>query len=180
MEDLERVFKEAFESHTDELFRHALLRLSNRDRALELTQETFLRALQYARQGQEIREMRAFLYRTLQHLIIDEYRKKKSTSLDAMLENEEGEEISSRALVDDVDALEGAMDRFDGARALSALKELPEPYREVIALRYVDGMTPKEIADILGTSQNVVSVRVYRGLRKLRELLESDITPMPE
>ena len=44
MADTEKQFTAAFEQYADELFRHATLRLSDRERALDLTQETFLRA----------------------------------------------------------------------------------------------------------------------------------------
>ena len=64
------------------MFRHGYS-TSDRDRALELTQECFLRAFAYADRGEEIREVRPFLFRTLRHLIIDEYRKAKSFSLDS-------------------------------------------------------------------------------------------------
>jgi DNA-directed RNA polymerase specialized sigma24 family protein len=39
-------------------------------------------------------------------------------------------------------------------------------------MRYVDGLSPQEIAGLIGESENVVSVRVHRGLKKLRALLE--------
>src|SRR3989344_812691 len=90
MKEIEQSFREAFERHADELFRHASLRLPDHDRALELTQECFLKVLQYVHRGEEVREMRPFLFRTLRNLIIDEYRKGKSFSLDAMVEDDEG------------------------------------------------------------------------------------------
>src|SRR3990167_10551210 len=74
-------FIDAFEKHSDELFRHATMRLSDRERAVEITQETYLRAWDYVRRGTEVREMRAFLFKTLRNLIIDEYRKHKNHSL---------------------------------------------------------------------------------------------------
>lgn len=173
MEDLERTFREAFEHHADELFRHASLRLSDRDRALELTQECFLKAWQYVQRGEEVREMRPFLYRTLRNLIIDEYRRSKSFSLDSMVEDDEGGVIESLLPRDDTNTLEAAMDRFDGAHAVSVIRELPDIYREVLTLRYVNDLTVPEIAASLGESENVVSVRMHRGLKKMRELLES-------
>lgn len=173
MKDIEQSFRDAFERHTDELFRHAALRLPDRDRALELTQECFLRAWGYASRGEEIREIRPFLFRTLRHLIIDEYRKAKSFSLDEMTENEEGESMGS-LLRDETDELEEAMDRFDGARALDMIRRLPDLYREVLAMRYVDNFSIGEIASCIGQSENVVSVRLHRGLKKLRALLESE------
>ncbi|MEK9154406.1 MAG: RNA polymerase sigma factor [Patescibacteria group bacterium] len=172
MKDMEQLFRDAFERHADELFRHASFRLSDRDRALELTQECFLKAWQYVQRGEEVREMRPFLFRTLRNLIIDEYRKAKSFSLDSMVENDEGETIESDLLRDDTDALESAINRFDGRRAIAAIQHLPDLYRETIAMRYVDGLALSEIADLAEESENVVSVRLYRGLKKLRTLLE--------
>jgi len=165
-------FIDAFEKHSDELFRHATMRLSDRERAVEITQETYLRAWDYVRRGTEVREMRAFLFKTLRNLIIDEYRKHKSHSLEAMIEVEAGESIEAILPKDETNTLEAAMERHEGVRALEALKDLPEPYREALALRYIDGLSPREIADIVGESENVVSVRVHRGLKKLRTLLE--------
>jgi len=173
MADMEQMFREAFERHADELFRHASLRLSDRDRALELTQECFLRAWQYAGRGEEIREMRPFLFRTLRNLIIDEYRKAKSYSLDGMVEDEEGEQIESLLPRDDTNSLEAAMDRFDSVRAVEAIRELPDLYREVLTLRYVSSLSIQEIAAYIEESENVVSVRLHRGLKRLRALLES-------
>ncbi len=171
MGDLEQTFKEAFEAYSDELFRHAAMRLPDRDRALELSQECFLRAWEYAQKGEEIRELRPFLYRTLRHLIIDEYRRKKSVSLEQMAERAE---VGVEALLphDESNTLEAGLDRYEGARALEALKQLPDTYRETLTLRYVSGLSPKEIGEIVGETENAVSVRIHRGLRKLRDMLE--------
>lgn len=174
MKDIEQSFREAFEKHMDELFRHASLRLPDRDRALELTQECFLKAWQYVQRGEEVREMRPFLFRTLRNLIIDEYRKAKSFSLDSMIEDDDGGTIESSLLRDDTDALESAMDRFDGVRAIFAIRKLPDLYREVLTMRYVDDLTISEIAALIEESENVVSVRLHRGLKKLRVVLESE------
>jgi len=172
MQDRTQQFKAAFEAHNDELFRHAMLRLSDRERALELTQECFLRAWEYASRGEEIREVRPFLYRTLRHLIIDEYRKRKAYSLEAMAAEAEAG-VEDYLPPDESNTLEAAVDRFEGTAALEALQKLPDLYREALTLRYADGLSPKEIAHVIGESENVVSVRVHRGLKKLKELLES-------
>lgn len=116
--------------------------------------------------------MRAFLFRTLRNLIIDEYRRNKPLSLDAMLESAEGELVESLLPRDETDELEEALVRHDARRALEALQTLPDPYREALALRYVESLSPSEIAERIGESENVVFVRVHRGLKKLREALE--------
>ncbi|HVV38903.1 MAG TPA: RNA polymerase sigma factor [Candidatus Paceibacterota bacterium] len=173
----EQEFGDAYERYNDELFRHCSLRLSDRERAVEITQEAFLKAWQYIEKGEVVREMRPFLYRTLHNLIIDEYRKMKSLSLEALVQNDEGGgDIESLMPADETNTLEAAIDRFEGSRALEALKKLPDTYREVLVMRYVDSLSPKEIADAIGESENAVSVRVHRGLKKLKTLLEPEET----
>lgn len=166
-------FGDAFERYGDELFRHSVLRLSDRERALEITQECFLRCLEYARSGNEIRDLRPFLYRTLRNLIIDEYRRHKVVSLEGMAEESE-RSIDDYLPKEEGNTLCAAIERHEGATALKKLQELPDPYREALALRYVEGLSPKEIAEIVGESENAVSVRIHRGLKKLRALLETD------
>lgn len=176
-DDLKEQLTAAFERHSDELFRHCFLRLSDRERALEITQETFLRAWQYVARGESIREYRPFLYRILNNLVVDEYRKHKTQSLDSLLENEETRSsVEGDLLGDDGVALEDAIARFDSARALQALKQLPEQYRAILVARYIDGLSPKEIAELIEESKNAVSVRIHRGLKKLREVLENPST----
>jgi len=172
MRDLQQDFERAFEAYNDELFRHAAMRLKDRDRAIELTQECFMKVWEYAQKGGEIRELRPFLYRTLRHLIIDEYRRKKPVSLEAMAEEFEDKNVEALLPPDQSNTLERAIERFDGVAALAALQKLPDAYREALSLRYIEGLSPQEIGKIVGESENAVSVRIHRGLKKLKEMLE--------
>jgi RNA polymerase sigma factor (sigma-70 family) len=63
------------------------------------------------------------------------------------------------------------MERLDGRQALLKISELPPDYSEVLMLRYVDGLTPREIAERIDASENLVSVRIHRALKALRALL---------
>ena len=172
MADLRQRFSDAYERYSDELFRHSSLRLSDRERAVELTQECFLKTWEYIERGERVEEFRPFLYRTLRNLIIDEYRKKKPRSLESMLEIGEETDVETLMPADESNTLERAVERFEGKRALEALERLPDLYREVITLRYIESLSPKEIAEIVGESENAVSVRLHRGLKKLHTLLE--------
>ncbi|MBX9765248.1 RNA polymerase sigma factor, partial [Patescibacteria group bacterium] len=83
----EEEFLAAYNTHSDALFRHAFFRLSDRERALDLTQDTFIKAWDYVRGGGDVRSPKSFLFRILNNLIIDEYRRSKSESLDKKLED---------------------------------------------------------------------------------------------
>lgn len=176
MADLRQRFAEAYEAYSDELFRHSSIRLSDRERALELTQECFLKTWEYINRGEQVEDFRPFLYRTLRNLIIDEYRRKKSYSLEGMLDSSEETDVETLMPADESNTLETAINRFEGRRALEALNQLPDLYREVVSLRYIESLSPQEIAAIVGESENTVSVRIHRGLKKLRTLLEEAAT----
>lgn len=160
---LERDFMQAHEDYAEELFRHCVLRVRDRELAKDLVQETFTRTWDYLARGKSITHMRAFLYRTLQNATVDAVRKKRSVSLDAMQEDigfdppDESHEPTPEV-------------RHDARAALRLLGELDDRYRTAIIMRYVDGLSPREIADVLSVTENVVSVRIHRGLKQLREL----------
>jgi RNA polymerase sigma factor (sigma-70 family) len=58
--------------------------------------------------------------------------------------------------------------------ALRAVGALDDPSREALLMRYVEGLSPKEIAELTGESANAVSVRLNRAIKKVRTLLHAD------
>jgi RNA polymerase sigma-70 factor (ECF subfamily) len=58
--------------------------------------------------------------------------------------------------------------RIDAARALAAIRRLPDAYRETLVLRFVQGLTGPEIADITGLTPDSVRVNLHRGFKLLR------------
>ena len=57
----------------------------------------------------------------------------------------------------------------------SAIKDLPEAYRETLMLRLVEGMTGQEIADRTGLTAASVRVNLHRGMKLLREKLGGEV-----
>jgi RNA polymerase sigma-70 factor (ECF subfamily) len=165
----EQAFLGAFEEYSDALFRHVYFRVSNRERAADLVQDTFLKAWDYVQKGKAIDHWKSFLYHIMNNLIIDEYRKKKEVSLDAMLD----EETTYTPAMLAVDSRTEREERFDDETLRTKIRELiaelPEREREALTLRYIDGLSPKEIAPMLGISENAASVRVHRALGELKK-----------
>ncbi|MEX0930854.1 MAG: RNA polymerase sigma factor [Candidatus Paceibacterota bacterium] len=176
--DHEERFLKAFEEYSDALFRHATLRISDRDRALDAVHDTFTKVWSYIRAGHEIEAFRPFLYKVLNNLIIDEYRKQRESSLDALLDQEGIDE----RMFDDLseNTVESLAATLDGKKAFELLETIPDVYREVIILRFVDGLGPKEISELIEDSENIVSVRIHRGLKMLRERIEKEEKNMDE
>lgn len=165
MEIKQKDFIKAYDENADALFRHCFFKIHDREMAKDMIQETFVKTWNYIVQGKKILNLRAFLYKTLNNMIIDEYRKKKTVSLDDL--REDGFEPES-------EAGPTADDRFMGEKALRLLEELPDPYRDAVFMRYVNGLELSEIAEITGETENTVSVHVHRGLGKLRDLFKNE------
>lgn len=172
VDDHETRFLKAFKEYNDALFRHAFLRLSNREKAIDVVHDTFTKVWSYIRDGHEIDTFRPFLYKVLNNLIIDEYRKRKEASLDAILEREGVDEGSFPDLTESTAEVLAAT--IDGRKAFELLEELPDQYREVIILRFVDQLGPSEISTLIEESENVISVRIHRGLKLLRQKIEAN------
>lgn len=64
--------------------------------------------------------------------------------------------------------------RLDLRKLREALDKLSFDYREALILRYRESLTMEEIADALELSLSGAKMRVYRGLKMLREILEAD------
>lgn len=163
-------FLEACEEHATPLFRHAYFRVSDRDRALDLTQETFFRAWNHLSEGGGIRQYKNFLYRVLHNLIIDEYRRKQHISLDALLEN--ATTAAAFELLLSEGSVESAEADIDQHRLVAcihaAFEQLPEQYRVVLTMRFIDDLSSREIGEVIGLSENAVAVRLSRGVARLR------------
>lgn len=161
-------FLQVYEANNDALFRYCYFRVYNRERARELTQETFMKAWEYlSRTGKKIDNLRAFLYKIATNLIIDESRQKskKTISLDVL--HDEGFDPGS-------DHAEGWKSQIDNLAVLEAVEQLDEKYRTVVWMRYIQELSVKEIAQALADNENNVSVKIHRGLNQLRTLLPSN------
>lgn len=140
---------------------YAFFKTHNQAVSEDLVQDTFMKTWKYLVRGGKIEMMKSFLYHVLNNLIVDEYRKNTTTSLDILLEK--GYEPSR-------DYSESLLDVLDGKAAIILIQRLPERYKKVMRMRYVQSLTLEEISLITGQSKNTVAVQLHRGLEKLKLL----------
>ncbi len=155
------ILNTAYKDYAQKLNMHAYFKVSNHALGEDMVQNTFMKTWVYLAKGGKIDTMKSFLYHILNNLIIDEYRKHKATSLDSLVED--GFEPG----VDESDRL---FNFLDGGAAIILIDKLPDMYRKVIKMRYVQDLTLKEIATITGKSNNTIAVQLHRGLEKLKIL----------
>lgn len=163
-EEINDTFKKIYEEHSDSIFRFCLVRVSNREQALDITQETFLRLWKNLLSNEKILNSRAFLFTIAKRLIIDWYRKKKSISLDGILNDDENSFDISDEKDKNIIEIE-----TEGRFIIEKIGELSESYRDAVYFRFIEDLSPEEIGKILGISANAASVRINRGLEELRE-----------
>ncbi len=169
-------FEKIYNEESDAIFRFCFTRVSDRDQALDLTQETFLRLWKDLQKGNNILNPRAFLFTITRHLIIDWYRKKKSLSLDSMVDNDFNSGKDFSPFDKEANDNQDIFLEVEGRYLLGKINDLGEAYRDLIYLRYVEDLSPQNIAKILGISTNAASVRINRGLLELRKKTGYDIS----
>jgi RNA polymerase sigma-70 factor (ECF subfamily) len=164
---LQSQFFDLYESHAGEIYRHIMLSVLSEAEAEDLTQETFARFWNYLREHGAPDNSRAYLYRIATNLLIDRSRRKKEASLDAMLESEPWREPAGQ-------------DRVDVERPIilreikEALTRLSDEDAHIVTLRFFDDLDITEIAQVLNTTANNVSVKLHRAIKKLRGEMDAN------
>ena len=160
------LLSKAHGDYCKQLKRYSLSKLSSPQLAEDLVQDTFLRAWNYLLKGGHIDTMKSFLYQILHRLIIDEYRRgKRTSSLDDLVDK--GFEPSASK-----DEFEHISDVIDGKAMVLLMNKLPDRYKKVLTMRYVESLSIEEMATRIGQSKNTVAVQIHRGLVKLKEIFE--------
>jgi RNA polymerase sigma-70 factor (ECF subfamily) len=153
-------FTQIYEEHSEAIYRHCFFRMHSAQRAEELVQDIFMKFWRYMEAGNDIKNVKGLLYRIADHTIIDEKRKHTTESLDNLMERD-GFDIASPAHHEiETWALY--------KEALRELATLRDDEQQVFILRFVDDLNPKEIATIMGTTANTISVQLNRIIVKLK------------
>jgi len=150
------------------IYRHVLIRTNSREEAQDLTAKVFLKAWEYIRGRKRIKNVRAFLYKTADNLVIDWYRTRTATvSLtDAGIDDEN----PGREPADPQDTGELVTDKFDAELIRQTMTLLGPNDQALLTMRFIDDLTIEEIADALGKSKGAVAVSIHRALRNLARL----------
>lgn len=158
---LEQIFSNTFSEYGDAIFRFCLVKVSNLELAEDMTQEVFMRYWQYLRDDKEMTNTRSFLYTIANNMAKDWYKRKKSQSLDARIE--QGQMLVDRGLTPEQLAVY--------QEVLTTIDGMEEADQAVLLLTYVEGLAPKDIADVIGENANTVSVRLHHATKRLQQKL---------
>ena len=143
------------------LNQHSFFKVNNHAISENLVQDTFLKTWKYLLRGGQIDVMKAFLYHVLNALIIDEYRKHKTLSLDLLAEN------GFEPREDDAESITNIL---DAKRAIFMIARLPIKHQKIMRMKYVQNLTLAEMSQITGQSKNTAAVQISRGLQLLKKI----------
>lgn len=131
--------------------------------ARDLAAETFHRLLAAVKQGHGPRDnLKAWLYQTAHHLVIDHYRRQKHRNHLPL------EDDLIEAGDDPVSSAEG---HLSAEQVREALRQLTPEQRQVIVLKYLQGLSNVEVAVIVGKPVGAVKSLQHRALVALRSEL---------
>ena len=159
---------EAFEAlylhYLEKIYRYIYFRVGDVGQAEDMTEEVFVRAwesLPKYRIGES--RFTSWLYTIAHNLLVDHYRRRNPTSIST-------EDLSHFA--DPKELPERVVSRKQEFEVLAkSIMKLDDLEQQVLLLRFVEGLSHREIAGIIGTSQSASRVIQHRALKALRALL---------
>lgn len=152
-------FGELYERHRDAVYRFCLARTGSAHEAEDLTSEVFVKALRaIARYQERGVPFVSYLYRIARNAAIDRSRSRRPT-----LPVEDAASLDSGQDVER-EAIQGT----DRATLLAALARLKPDHREVLVLRFVEGLSGPEAALMLGRTEGAVRILQHRAMQRLR------------
>ena len=143
--------REAVEEYGDMLYRICLVMLRNKADAEDAVQDTFIRYMQKAPAFSSDEHEKAWLIKVAANICKDMLRQRNRTA-----------EF-------DEDALNTLTAADEDSHILEALTQIPEKFRIVLTLHYIEGYKVNEIAEMIGKTSSAVKMRLAKGRKLLEE-----------
>jgi len=159
--------------HMDALYRTALRMTKNEGDADDLVQEAFFKAYRFWDKFQQGSNCRAWLFKIMTNIFINNYRAKSWTPQTVDLEDVDDDFLFGQlsALGPSDNPEQHFFNKVFDDDVKEAIEELPEDFRLVIVLSFLEGFSYQEIADIVGLNIGTVKSRLHRGRKLLQKSL---------
>ena len=155
-----------YDEHHQPIYRYVYRQVGEVETARDLTAEVFHRLLRAAQRGRAPdRHLKAWLYRTAHNIVVDHYRRQRHRQHLPLDE----------AMVDaDDDPVESAECHLSEAQVRAALRGLTPDQQQVIVLKFLEGLSNQEVADVIGKPVGAVKSLQHRALAALGRQLAPD------
>ncbi|MGH9516277.1 MAG: RNA polymerase sigma factor [Terriglobales bacterium] len=163
----EDALETAVREHARLVYSIAYSVLRNHHDAEDATQETFVRVLRYKRKLEGIEDPKTWLARIAWRVAIQRGKRRPVISMSEIEVHDAAKQIRSQL----ASAEENALGKELSALLASLISALPETLRDVLRLSTVEGFSPAEIAQVLGSTESSVRSRIFRARQILKEKL---------
>lgn len=144
----------------DKLFRLALRITFNRAEAEDIVQDALIKVWSKREEWAQLESIEAYCLTVVRNLAIDRGQKKEAQNLELTPETQE---------MPDALTPESQMERNEQFRLVHRLiNELPEKQRTIVQLRDIEGKSYREIADVLGVTEEQVKVNLFRARQRIK------------
>jgi RNA polymerase sigma-70 factor (ECF subfamily) len=159
----DKAFRAVYDATADDLVSFAFGMLSDRKTAEDVVQQAFVELVKSAHKIKgDGRALRAWLYKSVRFGCLDEYRRRSRRP-----------EIPHEVLPDSHVLSDPLADHLDPVLEI-ALNALSKRHRTVVLLRHVVGLTPEEIATVIGSTRRATYAVLSRAESRLRALLDDE------
>jgi RNA polymerase sigma-70 factor, ECF subfamily len=168
----QNAYAEIVEIYKNKVYQLCYRMLGNRHEAEDVAQEAFIRAYVNIHTYNLNMKFSSWLYRIATNLSIDRLRKKKPDFyLDAEVSGTDGLTMYSQLAATEASP-EDTLESLELQETVQkAILKLPEKYRSVIVLKYIEELSLQEISEILDLPVGTVKTRIHRGREALRKQL---------
>jgi RNA polymerase sigma-70 factor (ECF subfamily) len=159
-----------------EKYQHRLLRYlihltGRRDLAEDFFQETWIRVLERGSQYDSRFEFSTWLFTIARNLVLDYRRRKRPASLDGSPGTDDAAPFDIPT-TGQPSAFDATVQREQNEQISAGMRHIAVEYREALVLRFQEGMSLEEIANVTGAPLGTVKSRIYRGLTALQPWLK--------
>jgi RNA polymerase sigma-70 factor (ECF subfamily) len=164
-------FEELVERHKQKAYRIAFDFARDREEAKDLSQDAFLKAYTNIKHFDGRSRFYTWFYRILVNVCLDHKRRKQRTSTEELTEGVENQLERSHSAADTISPDQEAMARQLSRKIGAALEALPPKQRTAFILRNHQGLSIREIAEMMETAEGTVKVHLHRAVTALRQNL---------
>lgn len=163
----EHAYQYIIQRYQGKIFAYIMRLINHRDEAHDITQTVFLKAYKNLHSFDTERKFSSWVYRIAHNESVNWLKKKTRIKMES-LENkvEQGLQFS-----ESTDIHESVMKKEEAKKVRNAIDSLPEKYKEVMEMRYLQQKSYQEISDILQKPVNTIGTLINRAKKRLQDSL---------
>ena len=159
--------------HMEALYRTALRMTKNENDAEDLVQEAYVKAYRFWDSFEPGSNCRAWLFKIMTNIFINEYRSKARSPMSVNVDDLDDNFLYGQLAVDQTtrNPEQELFSRIFDDDIKKAIESLPDDFRMVVVLAFLEGFSYQEIADIMDLQLGTVKSRLHRGRKLLQKAL---------